>query len=368
MVADSSTLASQHTRRLSGRSPRARISSLAASIVLAALVLTGCSTSPTSADGADSSDSLLPAAEGTTEYPFTLETAWGETVLEERPERIAVVTSGGVDTQVLLSLGVTPTLASDLVTRSVPTMEAISTEIETLYESDFDNPYPLETIAANNPDLIIATNDDLTDVYDDLSEIAPVLAHSDAADIDQITWQDRIALIGEALDLSDDAANVVSDTDEFFANFREEYPEFDGLTASKITVYGGDYGMYYDAEATTTTLLSQMGFASNPVDEQFLGNDGDISAEMIGLLQSDVLIIGYNEGTDIDSLLTGQSLYQTLPAVQNGHSIVIESLDSSYVVNDVESDGELGWDIARSGPLSSPWAATRLAEVISPLF
>lgn len=93
-----------------------RLTALSAAVVAAVLTLSACSTEMTAGDteqtaAASEASSLLPAGEGTTEYPLTLETPFGETVLEERPERVAVVSAVGVDTESLLALNAVPVFA-----------------------------------------------------------------------------------------------------------------------------------------------------------------------------------------------------------------------------------------------------------------
>ncbi|WP_287220865.1 hypothetical protein [Rhodococcus sp. (in: high G+C Gram-positive bacteria)] len=77
------------TTRSAHRRTRALVAAGAALLV----AVTGCSSSQDTAsdDAATASDTFLPEAEGTTTYPLTLHTPYGETVLEERPERIAIV-------------------------------------------------------------------------------------------------------------------------------------------------------------------------------------------------------------------------------------------------------------------------------------
>src|SRR5699024_1729198 len=76
---------------MTNTSPGSRMwRALPAALLAGAIALTGCSTS---ADGTDGGtvENPLPPAEDTTQYPLTLDTWAGETTLDERPERIAVI-------------------------------------------------------------------------------------------------------------------------------------------------------------------------------------------------------------------------------------------------------------------------------------
>ena len=76
------------------QSTRRRVAGLVGGVLTAALLLSGCST-PASENASDGeAASRLPAAEGSTTYPLVLESPWGETTLEERPERISLVGPG----------------------------------------------------------------------------------------------------------------------------------------------------------------------------------------------------------------------------------------------------------------------------------
>ena len=77
----------------------------------AALLVAGCAGVDVSADAP--ADELLPTAEGITSYPLTLESPFGESVLEERPgERIAVIGGGG-ELASALAIGIEPVIAGN---------------------------------------------------------------------------------------------------------------------------------------------------------------------------------------------------------------------------------------------------------------
>lgn len=94
-----------------------RILSSICVVLTISLFAASCSAKPESDNATRHPEqaSLLPAAEQTTSYPLTLESPFGETVLPERPERIAAVAPTAIDTELLLALGVTPILTSSLV-------------------------------------------------------------------------------------------------------------------------------------------------------------------------------------------------------------------------------------------------------------
>lgn len=166
------------------RPPRA-IAAAAAALALA--FLTGCAGDPSEPGGAGAPQ--LPAAEGTTEYPMTLDSPFGATTLEERPERVAVVTAATYDSDALFALGVTPVLAPSTLERNAWLDPAAVAGVETLWDAAAGDAVSPEQVAASEPDLIVSLGsyEDFDQAaFDQLSAIAPVLY----APIESLTWQE----------------------------------------------------------------------------------------------------------------------------------------------------------------------------------
>ncbi|MFT3799106.1 ABC transporter substrate-binding protein [Microbacterium sp.] len=339
-------------------------------VLVAALGLSACTGSAetaqtTSATGAAEESALLPAAEGHTTYPLTLQTPWGSTELTERPERIATITGSQDDAEIVVALGGTPALASEWTTD--PFIEENLTQEIPLRFTPGDEEFPLETIAAAEPDLIIVLGTDLSEAYDKLAAIAPVLGATEtgvseasvAAD-----WETNIRRIGEALDLQDAAQAALDTEEQFFADFREEHPELDGLTASYVVYYGQEDGLLYhsSADSPAAWVFEQMGFATNPLAAEFDYREA-VSDELLSQIDADVIVLSDNSDGDSASL-TDRALFQNLGAVQSGRLILIENLGTSFIIDGVESQGNVSWALARSGPLSATWAASHLAPAL----
>ncbi|MFT4052092.1 MAG: ABC transporter substrate-binding protein [Microbacterium sp.] len=343
---------------------------LGALALAAALLLTGCAgsvdsdASSTSSPGASAS-ALLPAAEGKTTYPLTLETPWGSTELTERPERIATITGSQDDVEIVVALGGTPVIASEWTTDAF-IEENLTQEIPFRFTTG-DEEFPLETIAAAEPDLIIVLGTDLSEAYDKLAAIAPVLGATETGEDEKSTaanWEENILRVGEALDLQDAADAALAAEEQFFADFRQAHPELAGLTATYAVYYGQEDGLQYHSstDGPATWVFEQMGFAANPLAEEFEYRE-TVSDELLSKIDADVLIVSDNSDGDSASL-TDQPLFQSLSAVQDGHLVLIENLGTSFVIDGVEEDGNLPWALARSGPLSATWAAEHLAPAL----
>lgn len=321
---------------------------------------------PGTADVEESADSLLPAAEGVVEYPLTLNTAWGQSVLQERPERIAFTSGRAVDTEILAALGGTPVLSTFAIDNAAWTTEALPQEIETVYDPN-DDPTPLETIAATQPDLIVALDLDLSDSYDQLATIAPVLGAATPEEAVPEHWREDAEAIGQALDLTGAVDQLIADHQATFDQVRADYSEFEGLTASYVMNYGSGNGLAYFTVpgSDDEQFFLDLGFVSNPHAGEFVGEDW-VSNEMLHLIDADVLVFVNSSAHGAEaSEITDQQLYQNLQAVQDEHVVLLDNTGESFIHEGTEHDGNLAWALARPGPLGQQWAAQTLAPILA---
>lgn len=358
---------------MSTYSKLSRLAQLATVAVAATLALTSCSSGEAddATAGASTEESLLlPEAEGTTQYPLTLETPWGETVLEERPERVVALST--TDTELVAALGGTPVATQGTLDRALWTQEALPGDIEEIYDwNGLDEGMPYEEIAASEPDLIIFSGADLSDGYERLSTIAPVLAPETEEAVDAgLDWRTEIQAIGEALDLSDAADQAAQKYDDFFAQARQENPEFEGLTATYLLQYGEEYGTVYASApgGDEARLLEDLGFEPNPLAAQF-ADDDLVSPEMLSQVDADVLIIGAanSDEADVERLLTGTELFKQVGAVEEGNWDIFYSTDdgSGYIFAGQKHPGNINWALAHGGAvIGKPWAAEQLIPVL----
>lgn len=349
---------------------RARAGAFSAVLLTGILALTACGGSAPAADSSpaeDGSSSLVPIAEGTTNYPLELKTPWGTTELEKRPERVAAVTPSQDDAEILAALGVTPIVASEWST-DVWLEDALPQEIPNRFTTG-DSKFPVEQIAAADPDLIIVLGADLTDVYDKLSSVAPVLGTAEQGGSEQSVandWEASVTRIGEVLDLQEAAKQVLADEKQFYADFRAENPEFSTLTASYLVYYGEEGGLQYHSStgSPAESVFERMGFAANPNAGKFSYRQ-EVSEELLSAVDADVILFSDNSD-GAHAKITEQPLFQNLRAVQDDRLILIDNRaeEGTFVIDDEEYDGNLPWALARSGPLSSTWAVQQMASAL----
>lgn len=339
-------------------SARIRRPLVAALGLAAALSLTACASgSPASTDDASTEASLLPAAEGTTEYPLTLETWAGETELEERPERIAVV-GFSPNYDALEAIGVTPVyaLADSEWQWNDQELRESGGFVDTATRAD---PVNFEGIAAAEPDLIIATNFVFEqEDYDKLAAIAPVLEHAEQAEGAAIDWRGTQRLIGEALDLAEVSETAITEADEAIAAVAAAHPGFAGTTATIAYHYTGLPLEYYSpAGGTLERILLELGFDANPLAERFTEMP-EVPDENLAQLEADRLVVFYDsdeERVDRES----RPLFQSIPAVAEGRYLPVVLSDAAGVYS---PEANVTWMLRRgASALSLPWAAGILA-------
>lgn len=341
---------------------RARAASAAATILAMLLAVVGCSSpavdTPTTAPSAPSTTpaegALLPGAEGKTAYPLTLESPFGKTVLEQRPERIAIVTASTVDTDALIALGGTPVLAPSTVDRNPWLDAATVSNIEDLWDSAAGTEVSAEAVAASKPDLIVNLSAyDTVDQarFDQLSAIAPVLY----APANDLTWQEITQRLGEAVDLSGAAAEIVDGVEKSIAQVKAAHPEFEGKTAAHVIAYEEEWGASYVSAPGTDTarLFEALGFVLPENAEKF-AKDGAVSDELISLIDADFLLVStFEEGTA--DYFVKSPLFQALPAAAKGN-VVFNPADQKTGIN------YFAWGLNVQSAVSVPWLVDQLAD------
>lgn len=304
-------------------------------------------------------DSLLPAAEGTTEYPLTLSTWAGETVLEERPERVAVIgVSPNIDALEALDVIPVYSIADDAEWEwRDPQWYASIENVDTATRRD---PINYEGIAAADPDLIVAFGfvpDE--NEFDKLSDIAPVLDTPEPSGTQgNPDWRDNQRLVGEALDLEAATEEVIADAEEQIEAALPTDDRFAGKTITLAYDYGAESGIdyYTTTGGTSEQLMLDIGFEPNPLAENFV-DDATVSEENQAMLDADVLLMVYTNDADRETR-EENALFQEIPAVQEGNYTSLTFNEDDMLVT---ADGDVlpnaVW-VLRGGrsALALPWA------------
>lgn len=330
---------------------RSTIRAVCAPVVEVGLVLlAACAGAP---DGGSGGGDGKPAAEdGGTRYPLTFESDYGDTVLEERPERIAVVNYGTAELDAVLALGVDPVFASPY---DAPWLDREDMErIEQPWDPSIGPERTLEAVRASDPDLIISMRSSSPigqHTFADYAEIAPVLF----AQAGSVPWDDLTLRIGEALDRSGTAEEIVSEGRERMAEAREsqEYPM---TSVAHVIVRDEEYGAGFQnvAGSGLSSLMQELEFIPPPGGGAFTAGSNRVLDDQIVLLEASVLLVS-TIGEDDTAYFFESPRYLGLDAVQEGRAFRVD-VDEEYGYN------TLVWAFDNLSPWSAPWATDRLLE------
>lgn len=312
---------------------------IAISLLALSLFVTGCASSnatestDTSRDVAteDIIDTTDTSPEDNSIYPITIEHAYGESVIEEKPENIASIGWGNQD--VPLALGVAPVGTSmanfgavgenGLLPWTMEAYEALGV-IEPNVYSDLDG-LNYEAIADSNPDVILATYSGITqEEYDTLSQIAPVIAYPEIAW--QTYWREQALVSAKAIGMEEEGIDLVTNINSLIDEKVAAYPELDGKTAIFAWFNPADLSSFYvyfpvDPRAA---YLQDMGLAFPQSIIDLVGEDvaketfsTAISSENADKLTDIDIIVTYGDESMIETLQKNP-LLSSIPAIANG--------------------------------------------------
>ncbi len=267
------------------------------------------------------------------EYPITIKHAFGETIIEKKPERIATVSWGNQD--VPLALGVVPVGVSEanygviddsgLLPWTKEAFERLGAENPALFNDTDGLDY--EAISDAQPDVILAAYSGITqDEYALLSEIAPVVAYPTLAW--QTYWREQIIMDAAGMGMKAEGEQLIEQLDELIAEKTSEYPQIEGKKAAFLYFNPTDLGKIYiylpaDPRAAYLTDLG-MEFPESVLNiAESSSNFGiELSAEKVDALQDLDIIIAYGDATLLEAL-KADPLLGTVPAIKRGSVALI---------------------------------------------
>lgn len=301
---------------------------------ICAITATGCSKNGNVSTGQNADNNAAQEEDVNAEYPIRIEHAFGETVIESKPERVATISWGNHD--VALALGNVPVGISKanygvadengLLEWTAAKYKELGVEKPSVFD-DVDG-IDYEAISASEPDVILAAYSGITqEEYDLLSEIAPVVAYKTNAW--QTYWRDQITENAAGMGMQAEGEQLVSELETLIAEKKSEYPQLEGKTAAFFYFNPADLGKFYvylptDPRANYLTDLG-LTFPQSVLD---LAGETDsfaleLSSENIDLLSDVDIIVAYGNA-DLLTALKADSLIGTLPAVQNESVVLVE--------------------------------------------
>ncbi|MGE0543733.1 MAG: iron-siderophore ABC transporter substrate-binding protein [Dehalococcoidia bacterium] len=288
-------------------------------------------------------------------FPVTVTHKLGTAELKAAPRR--VVTLSVMDLDAAVALGVTPVATTrDVYNPSgVPIWLSGRIDPGTTTLLPAGTEVPFEQIAALNPDLILATGSFAVEqAFGTLSRIAPTIAYQTLPAGE--SWQERLHVIGTALGRSQQAAQVIAETEQTIQATKARYPALQGKTFSLSLLYApGQIATIYSEKDFAVQFFQQLGLIVAPTLATLhpfsaTNTSGAVSFEQMALLDADLLIMSYNND-ELRRSLEENPLFQSLAAVQQHR----------YVTVDLETVAALRFPAA----LNIPWTLQQLTPAFA---
>lgn len=291
-------------------------------------------------------------------FPVTIEHAFGETVIENKPERI--VTLSWMSQEAIIALGEMP-VAIQFQAWGGNEEGYLPWIVDAVEEAGVDLPptinttdgIPFEEILGYQPDLIFApySGFDQSD-YDRLSQIAPTVPYDTAKWSG--TWQHVVETAGLVLGKTEEAAALIEATQDNLASYRDEYPIIDGKTFvfSGGGFEGANVGLYIPADPrvglmTDIGLVPAEALSDLPTDNY----NQPVSLERIEGFEADVFIGWFPDQENFDTLLANP-LFARWQPIADGHYVGL--VDRASVMA-----------LSAPSPLSIPWMMDRFVPMLA---
>ena len=314
----------------------------------ATLVIGGCSSSTEGVSTESSSGDF---------ETVTIDSALGQAVITEKPERIVTLGMGSAETAI--ALGTVPVAVEEYPWGSddsgyLPWIDEALDDDQLPLQFTGGTELSVEAVLALDPDLILAPWSGITQQqFDSLNAFAPVVAYEEQPWT--ITWEDQISVIGKAMGEEQKAADEIDKIKSRFADATAAHPEYKDLTFSYIYNTGpGTLGVFL-AEEQRVAMVRALGLQVDPVvytlDETEGTDSSVIGLENANLLNDSDLIFTFYSDSQNRSDTEAQPAYNQIPAIARGS--VVAPTEQPFVT---------GSSIIN--PLTVPWALERYVPMI----
>jgi len=221
-----------------------------------------------------------------TQFPITIEHAFGSSVIMQKPKRVATV--AWANHEVPLALGIVPvgfaaaTFGDDNGDGILPWVADRLSELNAKTPVLFDegDGIDFEAVAATQPDVILAAYSGLSQSdYDTLSMIAPVVAFPNKPW--STNWRSMIRINSAGLGMSNEGETLIAHIGTQIAERVAQYPELKGKSAMFIThLDPTDLSVirFYSANDARVSFFDDLGLLSPPSVKN-ISRDGQYSGE-----------------------------------------------------------------------------------------
>lgn len=272
------------------------------------------------------------AVEATT-YPIIIKHAFGTTVIEKKPVRIATVE--WANHEVPLALGIVPVgmaranFGNDSDDGILPWNRERLKDLQAAPPVLFDegDGIDFEAVAATQPDIILAAYSGLSrEAYETLSQIAPVVAYPEAPY--STDWRQTIRLNSTGMGMATEGEALIKKIEGDIAAALADHPELKGKSAMFIThLTENDLSIvnFYTTNDTRVKYFADLGLASpkSVVAASQPGKfSGSVSAEHVDSFNDVDIFVTYG-GQTLLAALDANPLLSKMPAVANGSLVML---------------------------------------------
>lgn len=292
------------------------------SALLGALVLTGCTSSPTSSKAS------------TDAYPMTITHALGKTVIKNKPQRVAAVGWENGDTPLALNIAPVGISRSNYGKETKHHLHSWADEAFKKLKVNKPNVYDdtdgfdYEAIADSHPDVILAAYSGMNkEDYQKLSKIAPVIPYKTKAW--STSWRAQTIENATPLGKKKEAQALIKKTEALIAKKTAQYPKLKNKTAAFLSLSTANLSSFYiylnnDPRAA---YLKDLGFTTPKSIHKLANGSKDfsitVSSEKANQLSDVDLIVTYGKKSDLKALQK-DALIGQIPAIKVGHVVFID--------------------------------------------
>lgn len=262
---------------------------------------------------------------------IVLDHAFGQTILDKKPERVATIAWGNHD--VALALGIVPVGFSKVnygVSADKGVLPWTEEKIKELNGKvnlfdDLDG-LNFEAISNSKPDVILAGYSGITqEDYDTLSKIAPVAAYKSKPW--QTLWRDMIKIDSKALGMEKEGDELIKNTEARISKELEKHPEIKGKKVLFTIINAADTSKFwiFTSKDPRANYLTDLGLVFPESLKEFESEDSfakEISAEEANKINDADVIITYGDDKTLEALQK-DPLLGKINAIKNGAVAVI---------------------------------------------
>lgn len=296
------------------------------------LVVVGCSSNDSDETATDKETKTEDSIEDN--YPISIKHVFGETVINEKPERIASIAWSNQD--VALALGIVPIGFSAANYGVLDESGMLPWTAKKLKELGEENPnifqdtdgLDFEAISDAQPDVILAAYSGITqEEYETLSEIAPVIAYQETPWVS--SWKETVLYDAMGMGMEKEGKQLIADTEKLITDKAATVPEMAGKKAAFIALSPDDLSTFYIYTPGDPRggFLEELGMQyPESITSQITDKNSffmQLSSENADILNDVDIFVTYGSATTL-ATLQADPLYGQIPAVKRGSIIVIE--------------------------------------------